>query len=353
MNYFLFDSFENIKNIKTSNSFLSENVIFLSVMINGNITRKIYEINALINYYYFIKVENRTQNSKPIGILFPKNMVDDPNDFKNQILHEILNSPYEDIIKNLRINKNNNFELEEINIFQNNKDYFNIAYNIKLISSNNPDFFRGKSNNVNKNINNYNNRDNSNLITQLNYQINALKEENSKLKQELNNVKNNNFNYIKEINEYKTKLNQCINQINNLKSMIKDLSNKNHESKNNILQNNKQFNKSGNYDNSIYELINHIDLFKKKLGFDLDKNDNLMIVNISSADQRTFNHSFICKNTLQFSILENMMYNIYPKYREYCNRLYFSIKGRQVNRSKTLAENGIKNMDVITLSVKN
>ena len=60
---------------------------------------------------------------------------------------------------------------------------------------------------------------------------------------------------------------------------------------------------SNKYNNSILDLINHIEIFKNKLGFDLDKDDNLMIVEFTSVNQQITHQYFICKNTLQFTSL--------------------------------------------------
>ena len=45
-----------------------------------------------------------------------------------------------------------------------------------------------------------------------------------------------------------------------------------------------------------------------------------------------------------------MIYNAYPRLREDSNSNFFLFRGKPVNRFKTLDENGIKNLDIITLS---
>ena len=279
------------------------------------------------------------------------------------------------------------FELEELKDTKNNEKYFVRSFDIKELNSkdiiqfssnnnainnidserrnrmNNEKIYQIKpDNNINSSISQgYNNKrsdklndssDYFNSITQLKNQISILKEENSKLIQEMNIIKNNNINYMKEINGYKTKLNQYINQINYLNNINKDLSNKNKELENKLkeIDSKYKYSMSSNVNNSILDLINHIEIFKKKLGFDLNKDDNLMIVTFTSTDQQIINHSFICKNTLQFNLLENMIYNEYPKLRENSNSNFFLFRGKPVNRFKTLDENGIKNLDIITLS---
>ena len=109
-------------------------------------------------------------------------------------------------------------------------------------------------------------------------------------------------------------------------------------------------NEFDNSNNSIFDLINHIEIFKKKLGFDLGKFDNLMIVLVSSIDHQIIKHPFIYKNTLQFCALENIIYSEYPQFRENSNSNCFLVNGKIINRFKTMDENNIKNRDVLTLS---
>ena len=388
MDFFYFDDYKNIEKKKKLHSFEESNDrLFLYLVENKTIKQKLYNRKDFVKDYYFIKVQNKAKKSKPIGLIFPKEKLEF-NFLKQQISSEMQNSPYiKDIFKLLKIVYGKKFELEELKDTENNEKYFVRSFDIKESNSKDINKFNsnnnainnidnGRSNrfnnekiyqikpdiNINSSINQgYNNKisdklnnssDNFNNITQLKNQISILKEENSKLIKEMNIMKNNNINYMKEINDYKTKLNQYINQINYLNNIIKDLSNKNKELENKLkeIDSKYKYNISSNVNNSILDLINHIEIFKKKLGFDLNKDDNLMIVTFTSTDQQIINHSFICKNNLQFNLLENMIYNAYPRLRENSNSNFFLFRGKPVNRFKTLDENGIKNLDVITLS---
>ena len=57
--------------------------------------------------------------------------------------------------------------------------------------------------------------------------------------------------------------------------------------------------------------------------------------------------SIICKDTDVFVNVECSLYNKYPKFLE--TEQYFLVKGKKVNKYKTLKENGIKDSDIILL----
>ena len=204
-----------------------------------------------------------------------------------------------------------------------------------------------KINNADNNLSN--NNSNSNIITQLNEQVIDLMNENSDLKKKLDSTNKEYLKLIKEINDNKKQLIKYTNQINNLNNIIKDLKIQNNELKKINKSNQNNFNISDNINNSIFNLINNIEIYKSKLGFDLNKDDNLMIVTFISGDQQIKDHHFITKNTLQFTVLENMLYNQYPNLRENSNSNYFLVNGQTINKFKTLDENNVKNFDVITL----
>ena len=85
---------------------------------------------------------------------------------------------------------------------------------------------------------------------------------------------------------------------------------------------------------------------KSKLPFELSKDDKLMSIIFNSTDQR-IHCSFICKNTLQFSELESILYR-QKEYQDLKNlEIYFLVHGKKINRLETIEENGIKNGDII------
>ena len=95
-----------------------------------------------------------------------------------------------------------------------------------------------------------------------------------------------------------------------------------------------------------------INKLKKKLErypFELKEGEKLMTVNFRSNDQKLQNYSVICKNTNNFNIIENKLYNDNKEY--YDTENYFTCNGIRVHKNKTLDENNIHNNDVIVLNV--
>ena len=92
-NYFLLDSYENIKNIQSNKHFKDH--IFLSFLKNSKFIQDIYNINDFIYSHYYIVIENK-ENNKSICLLLPKNKIDGKNvNIKELLLNEINNSPKE------------------------------------------------------------------------------------------------------------------------------------------------------------------------------------------------------------------------------------------------------------------
>ena len=105
--------------------------------------------------------------------------------------------------------------------------------------------------------------------------------------------------------------------------------------------------------NSILEKDKEIKILKTKLGrfpFELNEGEKIMSVIFTSSEQ-TFYQSIICKNTEKFNNVENRLYNIYQNYSESEN--YFIVRGRIINKSKSLEQNDINNSDIIILIILN
>ena len=82
--------------------------------------------------------------------------------------------------------------------------------------------------------------------------------------------------------------------------------------------------------------------------FELQDGEIMMIIIISSVDQKIQNHSIICKNTEIFNQIENRLYNCFKEYSKKEN--YFTLNGQMIKKSQTLEENNIKNNDIILLN---
>ena len=72
LNFYLLDSYANIKNIKTLEQKQSNNNIILLSNKDGKLVKNIYLLNDLIKLYDFIKIEYQTTRLKSIGVLIPK-----------------------------------------------------------------------------------------------------------------------------------------------------------------------------------------------------------------------------------------------------------------------------------------
>ena len=84
--------------------------------------------------------------------------------------------------------------------------------------------------------------------------------------------------------------------------------------------------------------------WKNKFPFDLDENEKLISVIISSEDKSIL-YSIICKNTDKFIKIKEKFYEIFPEFGKVKNLFY--LNGNEIIENKTLDENGIKNSDLI------
>ena len=130
--FFLLDSYENIKNKKSTRlskyPHFSE-LIDVLYFKDQNLSKEMYYINDLYNSYKFIKIVNQDQVEASIGILLPINKI--KNDIKNLIFTNLKESDLSEKMSNqLKINLlNDNFELTEIS--RSPQEIFNYKYSIK------------------------------------------------------------------------------------------------------------------------------------------------------------------------------------------------------------------------------
>jgi len=144
------------------------------------------------------------------------------------------------------------------------------------------------------------------------------------------------------------------NKINILEKNIKELEIKILEKDKLIIGLNKRIkeleniSKNINITNNIIELQNEIKLFRTY--YKLSNNEKLISIKFISIFQ-DIDFSVIAKNTDDFSKIEKMLYDKYPKYIEFEN--YFLVNGNKINKNKTLEQNNIKNNDILTLGINN
>ena len=195
-------------------------------------------------------------------------------------------------------------------------------------------------------------KDEKNKNIKLNEKIKELEkqidEKNNMLKKMHDNKLNKDMNKTdNHINEEKTKieeLNKEIskknNQINEQKIKIEELNNRIStltESNNNLK---KFFEFIDKKEKDIYTL-------QSKIPIQLKDGEKLMSVIFISTDE-FIHYPIICKNNQIFNVLENLLYEKYPEYKESEN--LFFVNGRKINKLKTIEENNIKNGNIIVMN---
>ena len=203
MDFFLLDSYENIKNIKFIKDMSLNDTIFLNFDFNGQTKNNIYKINDLYSRYFFVKINN-PEKQKSIGLLLPKNEINENIDIKRFVIYKINNSKlfkrdFENSLK-MRFNGNYYFDLIENKNFTSN--LFKYAFNILLNSI--------KDNNINQN----NNIINNNNINFNSYFLYLIKQLNKKYKI-INISSQKNFNNNQIYNNLNINNNIRLNNNNN------------------------------------------------------------------------------------------------------------------------------------------
>ena len=78
-----------------------------------------------------------------------------------------------------------------------------------------------------------------------------------------------------------------------------------------------------------------------------------MVITIISSDE-SVHFSTICQNNDNFSIIEKLLYDKYPQYKNnknYYNN-YFILHGNEIDQKNNIKNNHIKDNDIIELIVK-
>ena len=143
-----------------------------------------------------------------------------------------------------------------------------------------------------------------------------LKEENKKLRQNKDDFKK----VTKNINELKGQINILKEEINSKENIIKELK---------------------------INLSNEINKNKKIKKEKLVNFDDIIVINFLSTDQKINNYGVKCLKTDTFAEVEEKLYKEYKEFRETNNVFVFN--ARQILRFKTIAENKIKNGDLVQL----
>ena len=91
--------------------------------------------------------------------------------------------------------------------------------------------------------------------------------------------------------------------------------------------------------------------FNTPIIFQNVQNEEKMMSIILISSDETIHYSIICKKTDNFSKIEELLYEKYPEYKK--KNIRFTLNGEEINTSKNLEFNNIKNGDIITLRLNN
>ena len=193
---------------------------------------------------------------------------------------------------------------------QNYNNPFNTYNNM---SNNNNSLYESQIRELNKQLNDEKNKNQTYINT-----INTLNAQLSLVQKQLNEEKNKNQTYINTMNTLNVQLSLIQKQLN-------DEKNKNKNNFHNMNQQNK--NREITY---------------------INPGEKIMTINfVSQGNQDITNYSLACKNTDLFVRLEEILYQDYPKFKDF--ETYFEVRTKRIKRFKTIEENDIRNNDVISV----
>ena len=155
---------------------------------------------------------------------------------------------------------------------------------------------------------------------------------------EINNSINNSNKEIENLKDQILKLNIIIEkQKNRIKELENELKNKNNKIK--------KLENEINIKNEELSKLKNVAVKKELYSF-----DDISIVNFTTTEQR-FLLSLKCIKNETFAAVEERLYKKYPEYRETNN--YFTSKGKEILRFKTIDENKIGEELPVILNVPN
>lgn len=274
INFYLLDSFDNIKSLKTLDKKDSSNNIILFLYNEGKSIQKIYLLDDLIKLYEFIKVEHKTTRLRTIGMLLPKEKINKKTNLQNLLFDEIKKSP---LVKAIGVALKIDLEKDEYEIKENNieeelfKTKFTIITKEKINNSSSQVFNSSKiineikdNNiinviNIDNNFSNINkkpnlNIDNSNIGNDISND-NIVKQDksnsNNKLNKITNNINSENSKNNLSLQELSKKIKEMENQIKNIQETISKIT----KSKNIEEENSQNLDSSRSSDNNIINML--------------------------------------------------------------------------------------------------
>ena len=172
---------------------------------------------------------------------------------------------------------------------------------------------------------------------------------------EIQKLKSDITNYTNEINKLKSEkqkldndLNVYINENQNLKNINNELTNKlkllESKNANNNLNNQMVLGKD-----NITPLVEELKI-KENNKNELNVLKDLIPVIFQSMDQKK-TYAIICKKTDKFNKIEDILYEKVPEFEESDNyENNFTIKGRRILKSRTIAQNKINYSDIVIVN---
>ena len=350
------NSTDNKYNNKNNNDQTTNNPSLNNVSVNtknivnnnNNRTKIVDNSNANYNNSADMKTNFIQETMNLLGNDFI-NPVSNGNNFTNKNYNN--NQKENDYLKNVQNIEQNNCQQifnsqQYINNMNNNFNTFKQNYNYNRTHY---PLFQQQFNNMKNNSMNINQiESNQNIVNQFNKK-NLLNKEINILRQKLDEEIIVNDRLNKKVNELERKnlilereLEEKNKQIKDLESQLKDNKNSKGDSSKNSL-----FESLIKKDKEIEELKAQLSRF---LPYKLSEGEKLMSVIFQSIDQK-MHISIICKNTDKFNKIESEIYEKEDYYQYSELDTFFTVKGKKINKYRTIEENGIKDNDVIFLNV--
>ena len=346
---------------QVNNFNISENLIFTNGMIsyslnkfiesNNNCLYWIDDINTMICHKYEITrlgAPEKISDKKPIVLFYNKfnnslNNLNMNDNNQNNIVKTIdvlnnniqiqnpqnLMNPKTCVFKNGQI-MNNQQNVGQQNI---NPQLMNQQFNQKLL---NPQIMNNQNNIINFNNNQsfmnqqncfQNNINNNNIFGNNMNQFNNMNNNNN---MQMNNMNMNNVNNINNINNGFMMNNNDGNM--NMQFQNNMMNNNMMDNMNNMnMMNNNKINMQNNFQNNNPNLVSF---------------DEIIVIQFISGDS-SVNKGIKCLPTQKFYEIEEKLYNFYPEHRK--NNNNFITNGRPVIRFHTIAENNIKDGQVVQI----
>ena len=252
-------------------------------------------------------LNNNIQIQNPQNLLNPKTCV-----FKNgQIMNNQQNVGQQNINPQL-MNQQFNQKLLNPQIMNNQNNIINFDNNQSFMNQQN--CFQNNINNNNIfgiNMNQFNNMNNNNNMQMNNMNMNNV-----------NNINNINNGFMMNNNDGNMNMQFQNNMMNN--NMMNNMNNMN-------MMNNNKINMQNNFQNNNLNLVSF---------------DEIIVIQFISGDS-TVNKGIKCLPSQKFYEVEEKLYNFYPEHRK--NNNNFITNGRPVIRFHTIAENNIKDGQVVQI----